>query len=158
MDPPSPEEPEMIEVNIEWIGAPCSYQIRADAKVRQLKQKIKDEFIIGLPIRKQDLEYNGEWLEDDRTLEDYEIPSEATINLVRKIDLFVFKHGVDVDHTLLVNETITVAKLKEIIREYFGEPNITRLYDDLNNTFLDDNLSLSDYGITERSEVTYFVD
>ncbi|KAH7546503.1 hypothetical protein FEM48_Zijuj01G0207700 [Ziziphus jujuba var. spinosa] len=90
---------QMIEINIEWISAPCSYQIRADAKVRQLKQMNKDEFIIRLPIRRQDLfGFNGEWLEIDRTLEENGIPSIIIIQ--------------------------------------------------------DDNLALSEYGTTERLEVT----
>ena len=59
---------------------------------------------------------------------------------------------------MLVNETTTVAKLKEIIAEHFGESNITRLCANRNDIPLKDHLTLNDYGIPENSEITYYVD
>ena len=150
---------QVIEVTINWIGAPCSYEIKTNATVRELKQMIKDEYIIGIPIKKQDLEYNGEILQDEAKLEDYGINSDVDIKLVRKIDLWIFK---DKDerfaYLMLVNETITVAKLKEIIAQQFGEPNITRLHDNYKDIPLEDHMTLSHYGITENSEVKYCFD
>lgn len=149
----------MIEVTIEWVGGPCSYKISTGATVKELKRKIKGEFIIGWPIRKQDLEYNGEWLQNDRKLEDYGIRSDVVINLVRKIDLWIFKHKYEMTtHLMLVNETITVAKLKEFIAGHFGVPNITRLSDNLTGVLLEDDMTLNGYGLGENSEVKYYVD
>ncbi|KAF3451674.1 hypothetical protein FNV43_RR07770 [Rhamnella rubrinervis] len=158
MDSPS-QEPKVIEVTIDWIGAPCSYKIKTSATVRELKKMIKDEFIIGIPVKKQDLEYNGEWLQDEAKLEDYGIDTDVDINLVRKIDLWIVKDKDEMStYLMLVNETITVAKLKEIIAEQFGESNISWLRDNRNDIPLEDHMTLSHYGITENSEVKYFSD
>lgn len=149
----------MIQITIVWIGHPCAYQIKTDATVRQLKQMIKGNILMGLRITKQDLDYNGVWLQDELKLEEYGIDSDVHLKLVRKLDLWISKYRDEMSsYLMLVNETTTVAKLKEIIAEHFGESNVARLRDKRKGLLIEDDHTLFDYGITDNSEITYWAD
>lgn len=62
------------------IGNTIILEVEPSDSIENVKAKIQDEE--GVPPDQQQLLYAGEQLEDDQTLADYDIPNEATVNLV----------------------------------------------------------------------------
>lgn len=72
----------------------CHYEMWVGATIMELKKKIEEDADIGLAVEKQELQFNKQALEDHLKLEDYQIPSNATLYLFTKLSLSVVRDGV----------------------------------------------------------------
>ena len=64
-------------------GKTIFLEVDQDSPIEYVKYKVQDES--GIPVDQQRLIFAGRQLEDWRTLSDYNIEKEATINLVRRL-------------------------------------------------------------------------
>lgn len=55
-------------------------EVDSDDSIGNLKNRIEDK--IGFPVLTQRISYRGEVLNDDRTVRDYNIKNDATLNLI----------------------------------------------------------------------------
>ena len=60
-------------------GKTLTLDVNKEYTIKNIKNKIKDK--LGVPIQEQSITYGGKQLEDDKTLEYYDITAEATIQM-----------------------------------------------------------------------------
>ena len=65
------------------VGKTITIDVTAEDSIQTLKQKIYDKE--GVPIKEQQLIYAGKYLDDDKTLIDYNIQRESTLHLVYRL-------------------------------------------------------------------------
>lgn len=61
-----------------------AYDVEPDWTISKVKHAIKDK--LGWPVKMQRLMYAGKMLEDQKTLEDYDITSMATVQLSARME------------------------------------------------------------------------
>lgn len=84
----------MIPIEVVWYRRRvCHYEISVGATIMELSNKIEEDAGIGLAVEEQEFEFNGDAMEDHLNLEDYQIPSHATLSLFTKIRLWVVREG-----------------------------------------------------------------
>ncbi|KAF3451671.1 hypothetical protein FNV43_RR07767 [Rhamnella rubrinervis] len=99
-----------------WI---CHYEMWVGATIMELKKKIEEDIAFGLAVEKQELLFNEQALEDQLRIEDYQIPSNATVSLFTKIRLSVVRDGVS--HPFVAHNGMKVRDLiNRLIAPHFG--------------------------------------
>ena len=133
-----------------WSGKTITLEIEPSVTVtvHSVKVEIKDK--LGVPLDKQNLQFNGKRLEDDRALSDYNIPMESVLHLVPAMQIFV---KVTVTGKIISLETEpndTIDSIKKKIQDKEGVPaKYQRLF--LAGKQLEDRYTLSNYNIQEES-------
>ena len=119
-------------------------QVDASDTIKSVKSKLCKK--IGIPQDHQQLMFNGLQLEDQRTLSDYNVQNEDTVQLVwLNVGIYV---TTPTGKTVMLEVELsdTIEKVKTKIQDREGiPPDIQRLT--LRGKTLDDRLMLSDYGI-----------
>ena len=127
------------------------YKVKPIDLIKDIKNKIQDKE--GFQVKFQYLSYNGNLLEDDKTLSDYSIKNDSTLVLVlksyiNKILIFVQpKNGMPI--LLIINENEKIEKLKLKIQK--KEKIYDKFFLKYRNIILEDGKTLKDYNITKNS-------
>jgi len=146
-------------------GEKFSIEIESNAKIEQIKNEIFQKE--GIESKYQILLYKGQKLENDNTIEYYNIINGSIIYLLIDDTLLNYKVSVSITKganrvTFEFNPLTTIIELKEYIRLHYSfiEVFLQRLFftndiygDYLNNLKeLKDNKSLFEYGIKEEKK------
>ena len=135
-------------------GDTITIQANSSDKIITIKEKIQKKQDNLLPSH-QRLVYGGKQLEDDKTLMDYNIQSEATLHLVVRLkggQTIYVKTLMGNVFTFEFDENQTLAEVKKKIEETENIPvNEQRLF--FNNKQLADNKTLKDYKIEEEDTI-----
>ena len=135
-------------------GDTITIQANLTDKILTIKEKIQKKQDNLLPSH-QRLLYGGKQLEDDKTLMDYNILSEATLHLVVRLkggQTIYVKTLIGDVFTFEFDENQTIAEVKQKIEETENIPvNEQRLF--FNNKQLADNKTLKDYKIEEEDTI-----
>lgn len=146
-------------------GEKFSIEIESNAKIEQIKNEIFQKE--GIESKYQILLYKGQKLENDNTIEYYNIINGSIIYLLIDDTLLNYKVSVSITKganrvTFEFNPLTTIIELKEYIRLHYSFIEVFRqrlfftndIYgDNLNNLReLKDNKSLFEYGIKEEKK------
>jgi len=135
-------------------GETITIQANSSDKIITIKEKIQKKQDNLLPSH-QRLIFGGKQLEDDKTLMDYNIQSEATLHLVVRLkggQTIYVKTLMGNVFTFEFDENQTLAEVKKKIEETENIPvNEQRLF--FNNKQLADNKTLKDYKIEEEDTI-----
>ena len=135
-------------------GDTITIQANLTDKILTIKEKIQKKQDNLLPSH-QRLIYGGKQLEDDKTLMDYNIQSEATLHLVVRLkggQTIYVKTLIGDVFTFEFDENQTIAEVKQKIEETENIPvNEQRLF--FNNKQLADNKTLKEYKIEEEDTI-----
>jgi len=131
---------------------PITLEVEASATILRVKQEIQEKE--GIPPEHQQLMYADQQLEDEKTLAEYAIQPESTLQMVpaqRKMQIFVkFLHGKTVAVDVAASDTIQ--QVKEIFQKESGIPaDQMRLGKD--GKTLEDGRTLDDYNIRQGSTI-----
>ncbi|XP_027216634.2 polyubiquitin isoform X2 [Penaeus vannamei] len=139
-------------------GKTLTIEVTPQDTVEVLKAKIQD--IEGVPIDQQRLIFSGNQLEDERTLEDFNISSESVLHLIlrlrgggiRMFFLNVVLPSADVIQPV-VNGQTTVSEVKKLLEE--EDPSLKgrkyRLM--VAQQAMDSSKTLEYYGITSEAVI-----
>ena len=146
-------------------GEKFSIEIESNAKIEQIKNEIFQKE--GIESKYQILLYKGQKLENDNTIEYYNIINGSIIYLLIDDTLLNYKVSISITKganpvTFEFNPLTTINELKEYIRHHYSFIEVFRqrlfftndIYgDNLNNLReLKDNKSLFEYGIKEEKK------
>ena len=146
-------------------GEKFSIEIESNAKIEQIKNEIFQKE--GIESKYQILLYKGQKLENDNTIEYYNIINGSIIYLLIDDTLLNYKVSVSITKganpvTFEFNPLTTINELKEYIRHHYSFIEVFRqrlfftndIYGDYLNNLkeLKDNKSLFEYGIKEEKK------
>jgi ubiquitin C len=136
-------------------GNTITLDVSQDDTIQSVKDKIQEKQ--GIPVEQQRLIFNGKQLEDDKTVNDYNIEDMANIHLVLRLrggamrQIFV-KTLQGNSITLDVSQDDTIQSVKEKIQEKQGIPiEQQRLI--FNGKQLEDDKTVNDYNIEDMANI-----
>ena len=142
----------MLHLFIKTInGDSINIEVQSDSSVKKIKDEINKKNNIS--ICKQKLMLNGNELEDDKKISEYNIPDYTTIHLIMKssrIEIFII-NPVNKKTTLEIDLEDTIKKLKDLYHEKTREHIDTLTYLNKPLDIKDDDFKLYDYGIQKNS-------
>ncbi|KAI5314719.1 PREDICTED: polyubiquitin-A [Prunus dulcis] len=149
--------PQNMTINVLWRGGIYSGQIPVPARIFEVKLFISE--VLHLPIQpdKLDLTWGMQFLRDDLTLQDYQIPPYGTLIVLQKIRVTIYDpEGGGFYYEYIVYDGIYVRELKAKLHADLGvivENKVLRM----GNTDLNDHSLLWVVGV-EDGAALYLVE
>ncbi|BFG41921.1 hypothetical protein CerSpe_281950 [Prunus speciosa] len=146
-----------MTINVLWRGVIYSGQIPVTARIFEVKLFISEVLHVPIQPDKQDLTWAMQFLRDELTLQDYQIPPYGTLIVLQKIRVTIYEsEGGGFYYEYIVYDGISVRELKAKLHADLGvvvENKVLRM----GNTDLNDHALLWVAGV-EDGATLYLVE
>ncbi|XP_021800422.1 polyubiquitin 8-like [Prunus avium] len=146
--PDSNPPPETSLITFVWSGGESILLISLATKIIGVKQLILEVLRIPFPVDRQELSWGGQFLRDELTLQDYNIPSETSIILLEKIKVTIYMEAGDIQYEYVIHDGTTIDQLKAKLQaehDVVIENKVLRM----GNAYLPDDAQLFAVGVVE---------
>lgn len=101
-----------IRIIVLWRGAISSLEIPVATRIIEVKLLICEALHIPVPADRQELSWEGQFLEDELTLQNYHIPPNASLTVLTKIEVKIYLEYSRFYYVCEVYDGNTVGELK----------------------------------------------
>ncbi|XP_021800423.1 uncharacterized protein LOC110744741 isoform X1 [Prunus avium] len=112
MDPDSNLPPANMRIIVSWRGAISTLEIPVATRIIEVKLLIWEALHVPVPADRQELSWEGQFLKDELTLQNYHIPPNASLTVFNKIEVKIYLEYSRFHFVYVVYDGTTVGELK----------------------------------------------
>ncbi|KAL6270489.1 hypothetical protein ACE6H2_027400 [Prunus campanulata] len=112
MDPDSNLPPANMRIIVLWSGTISTLEIPVATRIIEVKLLIWEALHVPVPADRQELSWEGQFLKDELTLQNYHIPPNASLTVFNKIEVKIYLEYSRFHFVYVVYDGTTVGELK----------------------------------------------